>query len=300
MLDAAIRSRLFGRGAASAGMRPLHRSRWRARSNSALGRVYPNSGCRRLRTSARNARGTLSGIRLRETMPDDILRPAVHDRRGAARRTRGVGASAVRFPTVQSARRGLWALRGSSSAGGSRHAASTVEYVRAQGTPGDDDRYPRINMIATVRGARARPCVHFNGHIDVVETGGGWTWSPCGSGERRKTLRPRRVRYEGRLAAASSPSRRCSIAVPICPGYWKSRPAVDEESGGYGGVHYLAQRGCSRRRRVDHVIIPTAQRRPRVHRPSRCVVGGKSKTHGRNRPWSMPFLGDCAVRHRTR
>jgi len=54
----------------------------------------------------------------------------------------------------------------------------TVDYVRAQGTPGDDDRYPRINMVARREGARPRPCVHFNGHIDVVETGGGWTVEP--------------------------------------------------------------------------------------------------------------------------
>src|ERR1035441_5850700 len=44
-----------------------------------------------------------------------------------------------------------------------------VEYVRAEGAPGDNDRYPRINVIARREGARPGPCVHFNGHLDVVQ-----------------------------------------------------------------------------------------------------------------------------------
>src|SRR3984885_8823470 len=54
----------------------------------------------------------------------------------------------------------------------------SIDYVHAQGTPGDTDRYPRINVIARREGASAGPCVHFNSHIDVVQTGGGWTVDP--------------------------------------------------------------------------------------------------------------------------
>ena len=43
-----------------------------------------------------------------------------------------------------------------------------VEYVRAEGAPGDSDAYPRINVIARHEGSIPGPCVHFNGHIDVV------------------------------------------------------------------------------------------------------------------------------------
>ena len=45
-----------------------------------------------------------------------------------------------------------------------------VEYVRAAGTPGDTERYPRINVVARRKGSAAGPCVHFNGHIDVVQS----------------------------------------------------------------------------------------------------------------------------------
>src|SRR5580693_9716057 len=53
-----------------------------------------------------------------------------------------------------------------------------VNYVRAAGTPGDSERYPRVNVIGRREGNVAGPCVHFNSHIDVVETGAGWTLDP--------------------------------------------------------------------------------------------------------------------------
>ena len=53
-----------------------------------------------------------------------------------------------------------------------------VDYVRAKGTPGDSEQYPRINVIARSSGTAPGPCVHFNSHIDVVQSGGGWTLDP--------------------------------------------------------------------------------------------------------------------------
>ena len=53
-----------------------------------------------------------------------------------------------------------------------------IEYVRAEGAPGDSDIYPRVNVIARREGSGPGPCVHFNGHIDVVEVGTGWTVPP--------------------------------------------------------------------------------------------------------------------------
>src|SRR5579871_1674607 len=53
-----------------------------------------------------------------------------------------------------------------------------VEHVRAEGAPGDSDRYPRWNVIARREGASTGPCVHFNSHIDVVAPGDGWSRPP--------------------------------------------------------------------------------------------------------------------------
>ena len=54
----------------------------------------------------------------------------------------------------------------------------TVEYIRAYGVPGDNADCPRYNVVARYETGRHGPCIHFNSHIDVVETGDGWTKDP--------------------------------------------------------------------------------------------------------------------------
>ena len=53
-----------------------------------------------------------------------------------------------------------------------------VSYHRAEGVVGDSARYPRTNVVARFEGRGPGPCVHFNGHIDVVAPGRGWTVDP--------------------------------------------------------------------------------------------------------------------------
>ena len=72
---------------------------------------------------------------------------------------------------------------------------------------------------------------------------------------------------------------------------------ADEESGGLGGVAYLAEKGYFSKDRVDHVIIPEPLNVDRVCLGHRGVWWAEIKTHGRIAHGSMPFLGDCAVRH---
>lgn len=81
------------------------------------------------------------------------------------------------------------------------------------------------------------------------------------------------------------------------PGTLEISGTVDEESGGYGGVHYLAQRGWFSSPRVDHVIIPEPLNVDRVCIGHRGVWWAEITTRGRMAHGSMPFLGDCAVRH---
>ena len=81
------------------------------------------------------------------------------------------------------------------------------------------------------------------------------------------------------------------------PGALEISGTVDEESGGFGGVHYLAQRGWFSPPRVDHVIIPEPLNVDRVCIGHRGVWWAEIETYGRMAHGSMPFLGDCAVRH---
>jgi succinyl-diaminopimelate desuccinylase len=173
-----------------------------------------------------------------------------------------------------------------------------VEYVRASGTPGDSERYPRINVIARREGAHPGPCVHFNSHIDVVQTGAGWTLDPFAG-----------VLKDGRLYGRGACDMKGGLAASIIavealidcnhalPGALEISGTVDEESGGYGGVHYLAERGWFSQPRVDHVIIPEPLNVDRVCIGHRGVWWAEIETHGRMAHGSMPFLGDCAVRH---
>ena len=56
-----------------------------------------------------------------------------------------------------------------------------TELIRARGTPGDSDTYPRWNLVARRAGTQPGECVHFNSHHDVVEVGHGWTRDPFGA-----------------------------------------------------------------------------------------------------------------------
>jgi len=172
-----------------------------------------------------------------------------------------------------------------------------VEYVRAAGTPGDTERYPRINVVARREGSAAGRCVHFNGHIDVVQTGAGWTMDPFAALVRDGKIYGRGAcDMKGGLAAAIIAAEALIDSGDELPGTLEISGTVDE-SGGYGGVHYLAERGWFSPPRVDHVIIPEPLNVDRVCIGHRGVWWAEIETHGRMAHGSMPFLGDCAVRH---
>ena len=174
----------------------------------------------------------------------------------------------------------------------------TVEYVHAAGTPGDDERHPRINVVARREGSAKGPCVHFNSHIDVVQTGAGWTLDPfAGAVKDGKVYGRGACDMKGGLAASIIAVEALIDCGLNLPGTLEVSGTVDEETGGYGGVHYLAQRGWFAPGRVDHVIIPEPLNVDRVCIGHRGVWWAEIETRGRMAHGSMPFLGDCAVRH---
>ncbi len=171
------------------------------------------------------------------------------------------------------------------------------QLIRAEGAPGDSNTYPRWNLIAR-RDGTAGPCVHFNSHIDVVEVGQDWTVPPF-----EGVLRDGRI--YGRGACDMKGGLAASIIaveafLDLCPdfaGAVEISATADEETGGYGGVAYLAERGFFSPDRVDHVIIPEPLNKDRICLGHRGVWWAEVETHGSIGHGSMPFLGDCAVRH---
>jgi succinyl-diaminopimelate desuccinylase len=173
-----------------------------------------------------------------------------------------------------------------------------VELVRAHGAPADSDAYPRWNMVARRTGPRPGDCVHFNSHHDVVETGHGWSVDPFGGELRDGRVYGRGAcDMKGGLAASIIAAEAFLDMYPDFAGAIEISATADEESGGYGGVAYLAERGYFSPARVDHVIIPEPLNKDRICLGHRGVWWAEIETKGRIAHGSMPFLGDCAVRH---
>ncbi|NKB48832.1 MAG: acetylornithine deacetylase/succinyl-diaminopimelate desuccinylase family protein, partial [Alphaproteobacteria bacterium] len=173
----------------------------------------------------------------------------------------------------------------------------TVEYLRAEGAVGDSDRYPRLNMVARIEGDGAGPCVHFNSHIDVVEPGEGWTVDPFAGdvGEGRVYGRGA-CDMKGGLAASVIAVESILDQGIKFPGAIEISGTVDEESGGYAGVAWLAERGYFSPPRVDHVIIPEPLYKDAVCLGHRGVWWSEVEVRGRIAHGSMPFLGVSAIR----
>ena len=173
-----------------------------------------------------------------------------------------------------------------------------VSYVRAEGSPGDSDALPRTNVIARWQGSKPGPCVHFNGHIDVVDAGQGWTMDPFeGVVKDGRVWGRGACDMKGGLAAAVIAVEALIDSGIDLPGAIEVSGTADEESGGYGGVAYLAERGWFSKPRVDHVIIPEPLNVDRVCIGHRGVWWAEIETKGRQAHGSMPFLGDSAIRH---
>ena len=174
----------------------------------------------------------------------------------------------------------------------------TVQMIRAHGAPGDSDTYPRWNMIARIEGPNPGECVHFNSHHDVVEVGHGWTRDPFGGEVDGDRLYGRGAcDMKGGLAASVIAAEAFLATHPNWNGAIEISATADEESGGYGGVAYLAERGHFSPDRVQHVIIPEPLHKDRICLGHRGVWWAEVETHGRIAHGSMPFLGDSAIRH---
>ncbi len=173
-----------------------------------------------------------------------------------------------------------------------------IQYLRGEGTPGDSERYPRTNVVARRDGRAPGACVHFNGHIDVVEPGLGWSVDPFAAVVRDGRVYGRGTcDMKGGLAAAIIAVEALIESEVDLPGSIEISGTVDEETGGYGGVAYLAHQGFFSKPRVDHVIIPEPLNVDRVCLGHRGVWWAEIETGGHIAHGSMPFLGDCAVRH---
>ncbi|THH35382.1 acetylornithine deacetylase/succinyl-diaminopimelate desuccinylase family protein [Aliishimia ponticola] len=177
-------------------------------------------------------------------------------------------------------------------------AGFETQWVRAKDAPGDSDAYPRWNLVARKEGPNKGECVHFNSHTDVVEVGNGWTKDPFGGEVEDDRIYGRGAcDMKGGLATSIIAAEAFIAEHPNFSGAIEISGTADEESGGYGGVAYLASQGFFDPARVQHVIIPEPLSKDRICLGHRGGWWAEIETKGRIAHGAMPFLGDCAVRH---
>ena len=173
-----------------------------------------------------------------------------------------------------------------------------VEYHAAEGRPEHTRRHPRLNVIGTRQGRNPRPLVHLNGHVDVVPAGEGWTVDPFG-GEVR----------DGRIWGRGACDMKAGLAAAIFAvdairragvdlnGSVEISGTVDEESGGFAGVAWLAAQRRISAERTDFAIIPEPLGVDRICIGHRGVYWFEVQTRGRIAHGSMPFHGVNAIDH---
>ncbi|MDQ3489364.1 MAG: acetylornithine deacetylase/succinyl-diaminopimelate desuccinylase family protein, partial [Acidobacteriota bacterium] len=168
----------------------------------------------------------------------------------------------------------------------------------AEGRPEHTSHHPRVNVVGLRRGRALRPAVHLNGHFDVVPAGAGWTLDPFGG-----------VVKDGRVYGRGACDMKAGIAAAVYAaeairragvelnGSIEISGTVDEESGGFAGVAWLAQQKRLSAERQDFVIIPEPLNVDRICIGHRGVYWFEVTTHGRIGHGSMPFLGVSAIEH---
>ncbi len=171
-----------------------------------------------------------------------------------------------------------------------------VEYVAAEGRAEHTARHPRVNVIGRLRDTPSRPLLHFNGHFDVVPVGHGWTGDPFAAAVRDGRIFGRGVTDQKAGIAASifavEAIRRSGVKLH---GAVEQSGTVDEESGGFAGMAYLAERGYVSRERTDFAILTEPLNVDRVCLGHRGVYWFEVATLGRIAHGSMPFLGVSAI-----
>jgi succinyl-diaminopimelate desuccinylase len=173
-----------------------------------------------------------------------------------------------------------------------------VEYLAAEGSAEHTVRYPRVNVVGLRRGRAPRPLVHLNGHFDVVPAGAGWTVDPFG-GEVR----------DGRIYGRGTSDMKAGIAAAVYAaeairragielnGSVEISGTVDEESGGFAGMAWLAKHGRLGPDRTDAVIITEPTDADGIMLGHRGVYWFEVTTRGAVAHGCMPFFGVSAIEH---
>src|SRR5947209_11929163 len=159
---------------------------------------------------------------------------------------------------------------------------------------------PRTNVIGRLDGPQGRPVLHFNGHMDVVPVGAGWSTDPFGGEIRDGRIFGRGASdMKGGIAAqiyAVEAIRRAGLQLQ---GTVEQSGVVDEESTGNrnAGMGYLVERGYISAERTNYVVITEPLNVDNICLGHRGAIWGEITTFGRQSHGSTPEQGINAIEH---
>ncbi len=154
----------------------------------------------------------------------------------------------------------------------------------------------RVSVLGRLPGEKARPVLHFSGHMDVVPAGDGWTVPPYEG-----------IVRDGRLYGRGACDQKSGIVAQIFAveavkragfrllGTVESSATPDEETGGFAGVGYLVEQGYIAAGKTDYVVITECLDADRVCIGHRGAAWMGIATKGKKSHGSMPDLGINAL-----
>src|SRR5579885_3180353 len=158
----------------------------------------------------------------------------------------------------------------------------------------------RTNVIGRLPGVQPSPVLHFNGHMDVVPVGPGWSTNPFGGEIRNGRIFGRGASdMKGGIAAqiyAVEAIRRAGLRLQ---GTVEQSGVVDEESTGNrnAGMGYLVERGYVSSERTNYVVITEPLNVDNICLGHRGAIWGEVTTFGRQSHGSTPEQGINAIEH---
>lgn len=159
---------------------------------------------------------------------------------------------------------------------------------------------PRTNVIGRLSAAQGSPVLHFNGHMDVVPVGPGWSTDPFGGAVRNGRIFGRGTSdMKGGLAAqiyAIEAIRRAGFHLH---GTVEQSGVVDEESTGNrnAGMGFLVERGYVHPDKTNYVVITEPLNSDNICLGHRGALWGEITTVGRQSHGSTPERGINAIEH---
>ncbi len=160
------------------------------------------------------------------------------------------------------------------------------------------ERQPRTNVLGSLAGSQAAPVLHFNGHMDVVPAGSGWSRHPFGGDVLDGRIYGRGAAdMKGGLAAQIYAIEAIHRAGLRLLGSVEQSGVVDEESTGNrnAGMGLLVERGYISPQRTDYVVITEPLNADNICLGHRGAIWGEITTFGRQSHGSTPERGVNAV-----